>query len=789
MGPLEERPSLLPAARQRTLPPFGRSRPMIVALSIATAFGVGMGFVPQFAGPGYEISLAYGAILPSVLTVASAAELAKVEPEPFEAYCRGIANGVLLFAVALLVSLGHGLGRGFCDPLKGIENLLLGPGVGLALAGAYSTVVFELSRMVKGPRRRGLARVLLALAGPIGSIALGVARFYTSPMIFGYDPFVGYFSGTLYDTVIDLERLYSYRIGSAATLFSGFVITLHLTHDEKRRLVYQSIGRPGLLFLGVVSAASSMLLMLGGPDLGHWHTKDSIAQELGAVIEGERCRVVHARAIPPEAAQRLARECEAHVEQGERWLGTRGPETITVFLFENARQKASLMGAAGTNIAKPWRAEVYVQGTGYPHRVLGHELLHVIAGGAARGPFRVAGSLGGFLPNPGLIEGVAVAGSPRDEDLSPMEWAKAMKDLGILPPLEKLFALAFLGEASTTAYTVSGAFVGWVHDVFGPPAVVAWYGGKELPEVTGKSWAELEQAWHAELDKITLPEAARVQAAAKFDKPGFFGRKCPRLIDGCRGRAEDFEEAGDILSALGEIDRALAVDPEHLALRIDRAELLLFGPAPTEAEGDLKKIVANESVPRHARDRALRILGDYALYKGDAETARKAYEDLVTRTIEQDALRTYNVKLAACRDEGLREAVALWLVGPPSKRGDKQVAAELLGALDRERPTEGLAPYLLARGRLDVGDFQGAAQRLDRALARKLEIPFVKREALRLRIHVACGLGDGAAATRWLGEYAKEPGVSRARYETARRLVARCTGTALDLLPGKTSGG
>ena len=45
----------------------------------------------------------------------------------------------------------------------------------------------------------------------------------------------------------------------------------------------------------------------------------------------------------------------------------------------------------------------------YPHPVIGHELAHVLAGSFGEGPFRVAGAAGGLVPNPGLIEGVAVA--------------------------------------------------------------------------------------------------------------------------------------------------------------------------------------------------------------------------------------------------------------------------------------------------------------------------------------------------------------------------------------------
>ncbi len=756
---------------------------MIVGLVLTALFALGLGFVPQFGGPGYEVSLVYGLVLPSILALASAAELARHEPEPFDAYCRGIANGVVVVLVAVLLSVGHGAARGFCDPLSGLENLLLGPRVGLALAGAWSADAFEGARRFRRPRVRWLVRTLLALGGPLGSIAIGVARFYTSPMIFGYDPFVGYFSGTLYDTVIDLDGLLSYRVGSVATLIAAFVAALHLTHDAQGKLVYQSIGRSGMLWLGVLSAAGSMGLALAGPELGHWHTRGSIARELGAVVEGERCTIIHARAIAPEAAQRFARECEAHVEQAEKWLGVRGPERVTAFLFETSAQKQRLMGAAGTNIAKPWRAEVYVQGTAYPHRVLGHEIVHVVAAGAARGPFKVAGSAGGLLPNPGLIEGVAVAASPRDEDLTPMDWAKAMKDLGILPPLERLFALGFLGEASSTAYTVSGAFVGWVRDTFGADAVAAWYRGGELPAITSKSWAELEQAWHADLDRITLPEAVRVQAAAKFDRPGFFARRCPRVIDGCRERAGDLEEDGDVLGALLELDRALAIDPEHVALRIDRAEVQLASARAEEGEVELGRIAADGAIPQHARDRAIRLLADRALAKGEAEAARKGYEDLLTRTVDADGLRTLHVKLAAAKDEALRKAIVALLVGPSWRKVDRVIATELLGALDRERSGDGLAAYLLARGRLDGGDFEGAAERLDASLARTLDVPQVRVEAVRLRIVVAWGLGDAAGATRWLGEYAREPEVTKARYATAKRLVARCTATPIDNLP------
>ncbi len=759
---------------------------MLVALGATAVLSAAVGFVPQFGGPGYEVALAAGLVLPSVAALSAAADLARFEPEPLDAYCRGVANGVALFAVLCVVTLAHGLRVGLCDVLNGMENLALGPGIGLALAGAWGAVAAELGRGRK--RRHAVLRSVIALAAPIGSIGVGVARFYTSPMIFGYDPFVGYFSGTLYDTVIDLDGLLTYRCGSVATLFAGFVAALHLTHGARGKVVFQSIGRPGLLTLGILSAATSMGISLAGPDLDHWHTRATIAEDLGSAIEGERCRVVHARAIAPDRAQRFARECEGHVVQVERWLGVRGPATVTVFLFESAAQKQRMMGAAGTNIAKPWRAEVYVQDASYPHRVLGHEIAHVIAAGAARGPFEIAGSVGGWLPNPGLIEGLAVAASPRDEDLSPMDWAKAMKDLDLLPNLESLFTLSFLGESSALAYTVSGAFVGWVRDTYGGEVVVAWYGGADLREATGKSWSELQAAWHAELDAIKLPEAARVQAAAKFDKPGFFKRRCPRTVDGCRERAGTLGEAGDTVGAMAELERALELEPAHVALQIDKAELLLLSSKVEEGEAALRRLADDESVARHHRDRALRAIGDLAFARGDTEVARKAFEEVLSRTVDANGKRALAVKLAATKDAALRPALVALLVGVVGKRPDKLAATELLGALDRERPGDGLPAYLLARGRIDADDYEAAAERLDRALARKIDVPFVRAEALRLRVVTACALGDGAGARRWLEEYGRDPDVSDARYGTSLRLVSRCAGVEEAALPKRAGG-
>ncbi|MFT3772318.1 MAG: tetratricopeptide repeat protein [Minicystis sp.] len=757
---------------------------MSVGFIVAVAAVGAIGFIPLFDGPGYEIALGAGLILPFVVAITTAIDRSGAEaPRAIDAVTRGLAIGGLFALGAWLTTLGHGLRSGFCDALAGTALFALGPAAGALLAGIWGAVAGEVAR---GRRRRRLAAVLLAIAGPLATIAVSVGRFYASPMIFAYDPFVGYFSGTLYDTIIDTSGLLSYRAGSAATLTAVVAIALHLRRDERGRLRPAWVGQPVLAVFGAMALAASITANVLGYKLGHWQTSATIAETLGARTAGRRCDVIHARAAKQADIERFTKDCDAHVERAERWFGAAGPQRITAFVFESAAQKGALMGAADTFIAKPWRKEVYVQAAAYPHPVIGHELIHAIAGAFGQGPFRVAGSVGGLLPNPGLIEGVAVAAEPREGDRTPNEWAKAMKDLKILPSLDRLFALGFLGENAGVAYTVSGAFVGWVHDRWGGEAIRAWYGGRSLPQITGKSWAELEKLWHEEIDRVTLPEAARTQAKARFDRPGIFGRRCPHVIDACRGRADRLRGAGDYEGALAAYEEVSSLDPHDKGVRVAMAVTRLREGKVDEGREALARIADDKDVPRHVRDRAVEELADLSLIVGRGEDAAARYRDLMSRTADEDQLRQLEVKIAAASDERLRPALVALLVGTPGPGGgaaggpirgpDRSMALELLGGLTVSAPEEGLVWYLLARQYANGGQYEEAAPRLDRALAGTIRIPRARVEAERLRLVVACALGDGAGAAQMLARYTAHPEVSEARRDAARALVERCGG-------------
>jgi hypothetical protein len=741
------------------------------AALVAVAMGA-IGFLPLFDGPGYESSLAAGLVLALVVPPAVALELATARPSPVDALGRGVAMGAACAAIAFATTLLHGLRAGFCDLAGGAEAFALGPAAGALLAGAWGAIAGEIASRRHRPRARRATAVLLGLAGPLASIGVSIARFLGSPMVFAYDPFVGHFSGALYDTVVSSAGLWTYRAGSAATLFAAFVLAAHLGRTAEGRLARAGLGRPGLALAGLAAAGASAWVTANGPRLGHWQTASTIEVALGGRREGARCAVVYPRGMAAADVERFVRECDADVAVEERWFGAPGPARITAFLFADAGQKAALMGAADTYIAKPWRREVYVQAGGYPHPALGHEVAHVLAGAFARGPFDVAGALAGLLPDPGLVEGVAVAASPAESDLTGRQWARAMKELGILPPLGRLFALGFLGESSSTAYTVSGAFVTFVADTYGAAVIRGWYGGASLEALTGRSWRELEAAWHADLDHAPLPDAARAQAKARFDRPGVFGRRCPHVVDECRGRAERQKNAGDVEGALASLDEVKKLDPRDTSVRVTAAAALARGGRVDEARAKLEAVAADASVPRHVRDRALEDLGDLELVAGDARAASR-YDEVASRTVDEDRLRTLDVKRSAAAGGPGARAIVELLVGAPGRGPDKVRAAELLGAWGATSG-DGMPHYLLARQLVASSAYAEAGAKLDRALALGLPIPRVHREALRLRLVVACAIADAPGARAAHDAYVAETDVPLGRRAAADALFARC---------------
>jgi len=752
-----------------------------------------IGFVPLFGGPGYEHSLATGMLVPSAVAVVTAVDAARagVTRRPVTSLGRGVALGLAFAAISLVTALLHAARVGICELWGALIYFAMNPAAGAIMGGAWGAVAGELvaaaaSGRVVRTRVRTFAAVALALAGPLSAIAVSIYRFYTSPMIFAFDPFVGYFSGALYDTVIDQgTTILSYRAGTLATVTAlALALSLLERKNDVRFGLLVDLHTPSARVRGIlalVAAMASASLVFFGTKLGHFSTATSIAEDLGAEKHGKRCDVIYPKTTREIDARLLVKDCDEQIVAVEKRLGAQGPTRVRAFFFRDAADKKRLMGAAHTFIAKPWRGEVYLQLGGYPHPALGHELAHVVAASFGRGPFRIAGGFGGLLPNPGLIEGVAVFASPDDDDLTSAEWARAMSELGLLPPLDRTFSLGFLGDSSDKSYTVAGAFVQWLATAFGVDKVRAWYAGGDIAELTGKNWASLAEAFRASLEEVPLPAEAKSFAKARFSRPGIFGRKCPHVVDALRHDANVCRDSQRFDDAMRYYRQVLAKDAGDFASQRDLAMIERRHGNRAVGQAELLRLASDDNVPRVWQDRAKETLADADFIDGNFDRAAERYEEIAAHSLDEDAARTIEVKAFGARTSDARQATLALLLGSDKHGPDIFLGGIELGAWNAKKPSA-LASYLMGRNLVGRGLYEEGARVLGSVCERRNlpELPTarIEREALRQCANVACALADRALVER-VRDQIESPTdpfrrASGGRRDATMRLMARC---------------
>jgi tetratricopeptide (TPR) repeat protein len=223
----------------------------------------------------------------------------------------------------------------------------------------------------------------------------------------------------------------------------------------------------------------------------------------------------------------------------------------------------------------------------------------------------------------------------------------------------------------------------------------------------------------------------------------------------------------------------LRLDPHDDPARIALAGCLVRRGEKEEARKILTALVSDDAATRLVQNRALGMLADMDLEGGDFDSAAQRYASLASRTLDEDALRTIEVKAGALGDARARRAVTAYLVGAADRGVDPMTAGAYLGAWISEDPGDGLPEYLLGKDLVNRGMYAESADRLDRALAKRLPPGRVLREALRQRVIVACALGDAPDARKAYDIWSDKGGeLFAARRDSLRRLFERCTSGA-----------
>ena len=697
--------------------------------------GVGLCFVPLFDLLGYEYCFALGLVTSvaaahlGAATVwqtragASRSDGERADAHPAWAVARLVGRSTAIVWVLalppLVVVTLNALRVRNCDYLGGLRWFAVLP-LASAFCGAAAGVG---AGLLAGGARRRLWPTLLALAILVASVLWSIARFYAAPAIFAYDPFGGYFPGTIYDeeVAIGAPLLWARVWHFLAALGVLSLCALFLDGRGLRLRLTAARGRKRLLGATLILCTLALFVRSRQAQLGFFLDAGDVQAALGASRETPHFVLHYSPAGP------FAKDIELYAADHEfRWaqlaqlFDVHPDGKVHSYLFDSAAQKQALMGAGHTFIAKPWRKEIYLQAEGWPHSVVMHELAHVFAGQFGDATFGASRS--GIRFNVGLIEGIAVAGAWHGGPLTPDEAVKSMREAKIEPPLQRVMSMAFLGLNASQAYNIAGSFCHFLLEKYGPAPLGRVFHEAGSPAswqaAYGVPFETLAQDWSQHIDGVALPERESELMRERLKRPSVFHKVCAHELALKREAARKAASQGDRKRSLAELESVCADDaddPQNVAEVMDAAHA---ADLPDEATRAAARLLAHPKVTAALQARAHALLGDLALQRGDRATAAVEYAAAEKLPLDESQARLTTVKrLAAAEPPGpVTDALVRYLAAPQSGR-DAAIDLYSLGELVHAEPSRALFHYLLARQLEARGRFAEAAHELERSLA------------------------------------------------------------------------
>lgn len=696
-----------------------------LAILLHLALAITLSFFPLFDVLGFERAFLTGLVsapLAALLAIAMVAEARrKPEPRPVgRVGAEAALISMLLLLPTVLAGLAVELFRRPCDPGEGVVLLVLTAGV----SGIYGASLGTLCGIATRKRLWVVSLVALSL---VASLAISLLRLYTEPQIFLYNIPFGYWPGSIYDEEVGLAgALLAHRLYALAVALT-LLAAAHALAGPRDLLITRSFMGPKATLLALALAALSIYLGSRGEAQGFDVRRSTVDAALSRVHRTERYTLRADQSMPKDLLERFARDIDYRHFELTEFFG-RSPEHLTVYLYRDVGQKRALMGAARTQIAKPWSREIHIHGFDVPHGVLKHELAHVFAAEFNHGFFAVPTAFG-FMPNIGVIEGMAVAADWRTErGLSVHESTRAMRDLGLLPDLTRMFyPKGFWSISSSRAYTAAGSFLRHLYERHGRERLLELYATNDFEAAYGQPLAALVPDWLAHLDGVKLTPKHLPKAEQRFKQPAIFEKACAHEVAQLYQEAHAAMGEQDLGTAAKKIERAFV----HQPWRTDGFISLAAAHSAEQSFGEARAFLErarDAASSAGARTQAEAALADLAWEKGELEAARSGFEQVLNSHPGEDAERLFLAKRALLeRPADVQAVLRPYLLG----RTNQVIALVELMELSVLRPEDGLIAYLLGRRLEAVGAYAQGARALEAALELGLpEGPSLYREAI-----------------------------------------------------------
>jgi tetratricopeptide (TPR) repeat protein len=685
------------------------------------ALGLGLTAAPLVGTLGYEHAFVLGPIAAAGGIAIGVDAVRGARAEGGATTVRAVLRdafaelGVLLGLAFVMPLLGQ-LWQPACEPLGGIAFFLTGP----CCSGALGVLAGLYGGLFGSTRARALALGALPM---LASTAIGVWRLIADPVVFAFDPFWGYFSGSVYDEAVSVGDTYlrfrGYNLLGAAAAVLGLLAWVGPDLRWRRPAPRTAVLR-GLPV--VILATATAWIGLRGSSFGFTADLASITEVLSGTRETEHFIIYYApRSADARTIDAIALEHEFAWAQLREAMGGREPDgKVQSFVFANTDQKRRQMGAGTVQVAAPWRRQIYLDHRAFPHPVLHHELAHIF--GATIGDPWFGVSFSGGRLNMGLIEGFATAMAPREsERLDLHDQAGVLRRLEKLPPMGAIMGPGFFTKASQVAYTAAGSFCLYLIETRGfEPMASLYRSAGDFEAAYGTALAELEREWITFLDGrggVTDDDVAA--AAQRFRRPSVFERPCAHRTAELRGEIDRALARGRFAEAIDGYRELCALEPAQPEHGLGLAQALAVDGRWDDARGVLSSLAEGTDLTTSIQAAIAERLGDVELSLGRPDAALAAYRVALALPQSEARLRTLQLREFAAANPELVPAVLAYL--SPFDATDDEIVRTVTASwaareIARHPRFAATGEYLLGRQLLGAERPFGAAGHLERAL-------------------------------------------------------------------------
>ncbi len=448
------------------------------------------------------------------------------------------------------------------------------------------------------------------------------------PPVFAYHSTFGYFPGPIYDFVVQITR--TLLIARMETLlwillFLGLTVTLC---EVSRKTGWM----PQLRWCKLVAPLRKRLplylltlILLGfqfyAGALGIRPTREDIAQELGGFRETTHFEIFYARELDTEI-DRIAEDCEFQYAQLSAYLMPEGAtlsRKVRAYIYASPEQKKRLIGARHTSVEDPFGYGFHIHAQGFPHPVLKHELAHVFT--VPWSPLKVSLKIG-------LHEGIAVAADWNEGRLTGHQWAKAMRQMEVAPPLLSIMGIGFWQYAGSQSYLLAGSFVRFLFDTYGLEKFKNVFPTGNFSKHYGKNLYALEREWVEFLENIPLEDDDIAYATYRLQQRSVFERVCAHKMAALRDAAWHAYSRKDFRTATQTFETMLSTEPKSLGT-LRGLMYSAYRMQDYDRALSLATYIANEQDTRFSPEAVL-LKGDIYWLKNVHEKALDIYFSLET---------------------------------------------------------------------------------------------------------------------------------------------------------------